>query len=182
MRGPPTIGGEDGIPIRRLDLPRPSHHLHSVLGSIISAVKNEWFTCSRLNGVRASDCATYHEWVICAVREEPRRAVSIPLAAYSVRHAGPVIALPARHMETVAEEWAPYVLGTADTPGKHTTRSPYQGLSRQQSIHITQLRCSHLGLNAYLVRIRAVDSPLCQCSACSVPETAAHYMFTCRRF
>ncbi|KAI0754683.1 hypothetical protein C8Q80DRAFT_1069714, partial [Daedaleopsis nitida] len=45
---------------------------------------------------------------------------------------------------------------------------------------LTQLRCGHIALNAYLARIRAVDSPLC--SACQVPETPAHFLFTCHRF
>ncbi|KAI0669689.1 hypothetical protein C8Q78DRAFT_1172363, partial [Trametes maxima] len=42
------------------------------------------------------------------------------------------------------------------------------------------LRCGHVGLNAYLARIGAADSPLC--SRCLVPETPAHYLFTCQRF
>ncbi|KAI0742800.1 hypothetical protein C8Q80DRAFT_1075776, partial [Daedaleopsis nitida] len=45
---------------------------------------------------------------------------------------------------------------------------------------LTQLRCGHVALNAYLARIRAVDLPLC--SACQVPETPAHFLFTCLRF
>ncbi|KAH9855564.1 hypothetical protein C2E23DRAFT_697440, partial [Lenzites betulinus] len=45
---------------------------------------------------------------------------------------------------------------------------------------LTQLRCGHAGLNAYLARIRAVDSPLC--AKCLLPETPAHYLFTCRRY
>lgn len=70
--------------------------------------------------------------------------------------------------------------GFTDTPGERTIRLLYQGLSRQQASLITQLRCGHVGLNAYLARIQAVDSPLC--SMCRVPETPAHFMFTCRRF
>ncbi|KAI0717736.1 hypothetical protein C8T65DRAFT_527287, partial [Cerioporus squamosus] len=45
---------------------------------------------------------------------------------------------------------------------------------------LTQLRSGHVGLNKYLARIHAVDSPLC--SVCHVPETVTHYLFTCRRF
>ncbi|RDX44758.1 hypothetical protein OH76DRAFT_1328629, partial [Lentinus brumalis] len=42
------------------------------------------------------------------------------------------------------------------------------------------LRSGHVGLNRFLSRIRAVDSPLC--SVCHVPETVPHYLLTCRRF
>ncbi|KAI0661447.1 hypothetical protein C8Q70DRAFT_898000, partial [Cubamyces menziesii] len=45
---------------------------------------------------------------------------------------------------------------------------------------LTQLRSGHIALNAYLARIRAVDSPLC--SHCGIPETVSHYLFTCRRY
>lgn len=45
---------------------------------------------------------------------------------------------------------------------------------------LTQLRFGHVGLNSYLARIGAVDSPLCP--KCLIPETPAHYLFTCRRY
>ncbi|KAI0373577.1 hypothetical protein BV20DRAFT_937785, partial [Pilatotrama ljubarskyi] len=42
------------------------------------------------------------------------------------------------------------------------------------------LRSGHCGLNAYLARVKAIDSPLCP--ACLIPETPSHFLFTCRRF
>ncbi len=88
--------------------------------------------------------------------------------------------LLAQYREMVATEWSRrwkaspqgcrmIRQGFTDSPGEHTIRSLYQGLSRQQASLITQLRCGHIGLNAYLAHIHAVDSPLC--SACQVPET-----------
>ncbi|KAI1783628.1 reverse transcriptase (RNA-dependent DNA polymerase)-domain-containing protein [Ganoderma leucocontextum] len=56
----------------------------------------------------------------------------------------------------------------------------YRGLSRQQCSILAQLRSSHVPLNSYLARIGAVDSPLCL--ACRTPETAEHFLLTCRRF
>ncbi|KAI0669296.1 hypothetical protein C8Q78DRAFT_977791, partial [Trametes maxima] len=45
---------------------------------------------------------------------------------------------------------------------------------------LTQLRCSYVGLNSYLARIGAVDSPLCP--RCLIPETPAHFLLTCQRY
>ncbi|KAI1781676.1 hypothetical protein LXA43DRAFT_848214, partial [Ganoderma leucocontextum] len=45
---------------------------------------------------------------------------------------------------------------------------------------LSQLRSGHVGLNAFLARIRAIDFPLCP--TCSIPETVSHFLFTCRRF
>ncbi|KAM5544129.1 hypothetical protein V8D89_002178 [Ganoderma adspersum] len=68
---------------------------------------------------------------------------------------------------------------------KHTPPGPavlklYRGLSRQQCSIISQLCSGHIGLNAFLARIHAIDSPLCL--TCSIPETVSHFLFTCRRF
>ncbi|KAI0780361.1 hypothetical protein BD413DRAFT_457113, partial [Trametes elegans] len=48
------------------------------------------------------------------------------------------------------------------TPPSLAVHKLYQGLSRQQCSILSQLRSGHVGLNAYLARIHAVDSPLCQ--------------------
>ncbi|KAH9846444.1 hypothetical protein C2E23DRAFT_684123, partial [Lenzites betulinus] len=45
---------------------------------------------------------------------------------------------------------------------------------------LTQLQSEHVALNAYLACIRAVDSALCP--TCLIPETPAHYLFTCQRY
>ncbi|KAI5827781.1 hypothetical protein K523DRAFT_245996, partial [Schizophyllum commune Tattone D] len=45
---------------------------------------------------------------------------------------------------------------------------------------ITQLRSGHIGLNAFLARIKAITSPMCP--LCGVPETVDHYLLSCRRF
>ncbi|KAI0751717.1 hypothetical protein C8Q80DRAFT_1098392, partial [Daedaleopsis nitida] len=45
---------------------------------------------------------------------------------------------------------------------------------------LCKLRSGHIGLNQYLARIRAVDSPLC--NVCHIPKSVAHFMLTCRHF
>ncbi|KAF9025480.1 hypothetical protein BDZ89DRAFT_953780, partial [Hymenopellis radicata] len=45
---------------------------------------------------------------------------------------------------------------------------------------LTQLRTTHIGLNAHLYRIRTTDSPLCR--HCGVPETVTHFIMSCRRY
>ncbi|KAI5898855.1 uncharacterized protein SCHCODRAFT_02487465, partial [Schizophyllum commune H4-8] len=45
---------------------------------------------------------------------------------------------------------------------------------------LTQLRSGHVGLFAYLARVRAVDSALC--TTCGTEETVDHYLFECRRY
>ncbi len=49
--------------------------------------------------------------------------------------------------------------GFGDSPGERVTRLLHQALSRQQASLLTQLRCGHVALNAYLACIRAVDLP-----------------------
>ncbi|KAF9030038.1 hypothetical protein BDZ89DRAFT_950127, partial [Hymenopellis radicata] len=62
-------------------------------------------------------------------------------------------------------------------PGPKVERM-YKTLSRVEASTLTQLRTSHIGLNAPLYRTRTIDSPLCQ--RCGVPETVAHFlMSTC---
>lgn len=64
-------------------------------------------------------------------------------------------------------------------PGKRVTRM-YRGLSRPHGSILTQLRSGHVGLNKYLARIKAVDSPLC--THCQTTETVEHFLLGCRRF
>ncbi|PBK64265.1 hypothetical protein ARMSODRAFT_866856, partial [Armillaria solidipes] len=45
---------------------------------------------------------------------------------------------------------------------------------------LTQLRTSHVGLNAHLFRTKTVESP--NCSACGVPETVTHYLIACAKY
>jgi ribonuclease HI len=56
----------------------------------------------------------------------------------------------------------------------------YSDLTRQEGSILTQMRCRSVGLNHYLHRIGAVDSPLCP--KCSEPETVMHYLLECQRF
>ncbi|KAJ6454338.1 hypothetical protein C8R45DRAFT_772010, partial [Mycena sanguinolenta] len=44
----------------------------------------------------------------------------------------------------------------------------------------TQLRTSHIALNAYLYRFHLAPSPVCE--ACLVPETVSHYLLACPRY
>jgi hypothetical protein len=70
--------------------------------------------------------------------------------------------------------------GFDKTPPGRQPLKWYADLPRRQCSIITQLRTGHIGLNAYLARFGAVDSPLCQ--TCREPETVNHFLFTCRRF
>ncbi|KAK7012564.1 ribonuclease H-like domain-containing protein [Favolaschia claudopus] len=56
----------------------------------------------------------------------------------------------------------------------------YGELTRTEASILTQLRTGHVGLNAFLHRIKVTDSPLCL--RCKQPETVSHYLLTCRRF
>ncbi|KIM34827.1 hypothetical protein M413DRAFT_46307, partial [Hebeloma cylindrosporum] len=56
----------------------------------------------------------------------------------------------------------------------------YQDLPRRSCSIVTQLQSGHIGLNAFLARIKAVDSAAC--STYGVPETVDHFLFQCSRF
>ena len=56
----------------------------------------------------------------------------------------------------------------------------YEDLTRPQCSVLTQLRTTHIGLNAYLFRFHLAPSP--DCPLCLVPETVPHYLLTCPRF
>ncbi|KIJ31117.1 hypothetical protein M422DRAFT_110297, partial [Sphaerobolus stellatus SS14] len=45
---------------------------------------------------------------------------------------------------------------------------------------ITQLRTDFIGLNGYLHKIKAIDSP--KCPHCQVEETVAHYLLQCKHY
>lgn len=66
-----------------------------------------------------------------------------------------------------------------NVPGRRTLKL-YQQRRRHECSIITQLRTGHVGLNKFLYRIKATDSPLCV--RCRVPETVDHYLLTCQRF
>ncbi|KAJ6610965.1 hypothetical protein B0H10DRAFT_1652619, partial [Mycena sp. CBHHK59/15] len=50
----------------------------------------------------------------------------------------------------------------------------YDDLSRPQCSMLTQLRTTHIGLNAYLYRFHLAPSP--NCTLCLVPETVPHFL------
>ena len=64
-------------------------------------------------------------------------------------------------------------------PGKKILQFLRQFPKSASSI-LVQLRSSHIGLNAYLSRFKAADSPLC--NYCQAPETVDHYLFYCRKY
>ncbi|CDO75194.1 hypothetical protein BN946_scf184794.g1, partial [Trametes cinnabarina] len=64
-------------------------------------------------------------------------------------------------------------------PGKQALKL-FKDLPRRQASIITQLRSGHVGLHAFLHRIKAVSSPMCP--TCQCPETVQHYLLTCRCF
>ncbi|KAJ7150969.1 hypothetical protein C8R43DRAFT_834675, partial [Mycena crocata] len=45
---------------------------------------------------------------------------------------------------------------------------------------LTQMRTSHIGLNAYLFRFNLAPSP--SCDLCSAPETVPHFLLSCPRY
>ena len=53
-------------------------------------------------------------------------------------------------------------------------------LPRRATSILTQLRTGHVGLNAFLKKIKAVDSALCP--KCKQPETVGHYLLFCQRY
>jgi hypothetical protein len=65
------------------------------------------------------------------------------------------------------------------TPGKNVERM-YSGLSRPQCSVLTQMRTSHIGLNAFLYRFHLGPSP--DCSLCLVPETVSHFLLLCLKY
>lgn len=65
------------------------------------------------------------------------------------------------------------------SPGPQMTRL-FQNMTRPHCSILTQLRSGHVGLNFFLFRIKATDSPLCP--RCRVPETVPHFILHCRRF
>ncbi|KAF9017468.1 hypothetical protein BDZ89DRAFT_918824, partial [Hymenopellis radicata] len=64
-------------------------------------------------------------------------------------------------------------------PGPKVERM-FKPLSRADASTLTQLRTSHVGLNAHLYRTRTIDSPLCR--RCGVPETVTHFIMSWRRY
>ena len=64
-------------------------------------------------------------------------------------------------------------------PGKHT-KAIYDSLKKKDARIIVQLRTGCARLNQFLARIRAVESPICQCGA--APESIRHFLFSCSRW
>lgn len=56
----------------------------------------------------------------------------------------------------------------------------FDDLPRRHASLIMQMRSGHIGLNKFLHRIGASESPLC--NHCDLPETVPHYLLCCRRF
>ncbi|KAK7063814.1 hypothetical protein R3P38DRAFT_2491623 [Favolaschia claudopus] len=100
-----------------------------------------------------------------------------------------VAALKAGRKHAIARSWASIwqesragqrIAAFDKTPPGRRTLRWYEDLHRGSCSIITQLRTGHIGLNAYLARFGAVDSP--KCHTCGEPETVRHYLLTCRRF
>ncbi|KIJ40009.1 hypothetical protein M422DRAFT_115707, partial [Sphaerobolus stellatus SS14] len=62
---------------------------------------------------------------------------------------------------------------------KHTLNF-YKNLPRRSCSVTTQLRTGFIGLNSYLYKIKAVDSPNCQ--FCQAEETVTYFLLQCRRY
>lgn len=61
-----------------------------------------------------------------------------------------------------------------------TTFKIFSNIPKPAAAILTQLRSGHAGLNTFLKRIKAVDSPLCD--HCREPETAPHYLLRCKKY
>jgi ribonuclease HI len=67
-----------------------------------------------------------------------------------------------------------------ETPPGPQAFSRFYDLPRRACSIVNQLRSGHVGLNSYLHRIQAVDSPMCL--SCGVRETVDHFLFACHRY
>ena len=72
------------------------------------------------------------------------------------------------------------VSGSLITNWRITLRRLYDDFPRRSNSLITQIRTGHIGLNAYLYRINATESPLC--ATCLAPESPYHFLLVCRRY
>ncbi|KIM22436.1 hypothetical protein M408DRAFT_47819, partial [Serendipita vermifera MAFF 305830] len=68
----------------------------------------------------------------------------------------------------------------ARPPNASHIKKLYNDKSKRDGSLITQLRSHHIALNAYLHRIKAVNSPWCP--RCEVSETVEHYLLHCERY
>jgi ribonuclease HI len=100
-----------------------------------------------------------------------------------------VTALKAARKKLVARQWgaewetsqvSKHIAQADKTPPGESTLKWYADLPRRQCSILTQLRTSHIGLNAYLARFGIVDTS--HCPTCNKPETVNHFLFTCHRF
>ncbi|KIJ25198.1 hypothetical protein M422DRAFT_108546, partial [Sphaerobolus stellatus SS14] len=64
-------------------------------------------------------------------------------------------------------------------PSRHVLKF-YKDLPRRSCSIITQLRTGFIGLNSYLYKVKAVDSP--KCPHCQVTESVTHFLLHCRRY
>ena len=104
--------------------------------------------------------------------ENPRPTSSSALRMSALRH--------------MTEEWNQawltssrgrrFVATLDKSPPQPRTHRFLLDLSRQQASILMQLRTGHVGLNQFLHRIRAADSPLCR--QCQCPESVEHYLLT----
>ena len=79
-----------------------------------------------------------------------------------------------------SDRGARFARTTDKTPPRMRIPKFIADLPRRQSSILVQLRSGHVGLNVFLHRIRAAESPLCV--RCQCPETVEHYLIHCRRF
>jgi len=100
-----------------------------------------------------------------------------------------VAAIKAQYKEKMAKEWATLWRKSKRAkrqaafdkrPPSNQTLKFFRGLPRRSCSLVTQLRTGFVGLNGYLHRINAVDSP--NCPNCQVKETTTHFLLQCNRF
>ena len=137
-------------------------------------------------------CQAHDDAVLAAEGHESPVSPTFPKAVWDALHSLGVqrSVLLKRYDEHVRLQWK--TLWEASPQGRRFQRAidptppgrdaakVFRSLSRRQCSILTQLRSGHAGLNRFLARIGAVDSPLC--AVCRVPESVSHYLLTCRRF
>ncbi|KAK0213451.1 hypothetical protein DFS33DRAFT_1229383, partial [Desarmillaria ectypa] len=67
-----------------------------------------------------------------------------------------------------------------DKVSAHPLQKIYASLTRLEANIFTQLRTSHVGLNADLFRTNTIESP--NCSTCGVPQTVTQYLIACTKY
>ena len=177
-------------PLTRLFLTR----LHSITRRARSSLRVRviWAPDGHGGALEHARCQARDDAALAAEGYESPVSTILPAATLAALHSLGVqrAVLLRRYEEFVQAQWKTqweaspqgrrYQRAIDPAPPGGNAAKAYRGLSRRQCSILTQLRSGHVGLNCFLARIGAVDSPLC--AVCRVPESVSHYLLTCRRY